>query len=76
MRQKIFKTESKSTAFVILNTKKCEACWKCISFCTKGVIGRINLPWHKHAHFINISECIGCMSCVKVCRNEAIVKLP
>ena len=76
MRQKFFKSESKSTLFVSLDTKKCEACWECISACSKSVIGRINLPWHKHVKFVNSSECVGCMKCVKVCSANAIVKLP
>jgi uncharacterized Fe-S center protein len=75
MRQRSFKSESKSTSFVGLYTKKCEACWKCINVCAKNVIGRINLPWHKHVKFINSPECVGCMKCVKVCTADAIVKL-
>lgn len=76
MRQKIFKSESKSTLFVGLDSSKCKACWECLNVCTKNVIGRINLPWHKHVKFINSSDCIGCMKCVKICTANAIVKLP
>ena len=76
MRQGFFKREHTTTPFVLLDTKKCEACWECISVCSKNVIGRINLPWHKHVKFINSSECIGCLKCVKVCSATAIVKHP
>ncbi|HBX52606.1 MAG: hypothetical protein A2W98_14540 [Bacteroidetes bacterium GWF2_33_38] len=75
MRQGFFKREPTNTAFVLLDTKKCEACWKCLDVCTNNVIGRINLPWHKHIRFVNGSSCIGCMKCVKICKTGAISKL-
>lgn len=76
MREKFLKSDSKFTSFVSLDTSKCKACWECLNLCAKNVIGRINLPWHKHVKFINSSDCIGCMKCVKVCTANAIVKLP
>ncbi len=75
MRRKFFISKSESKLFVGLDIKKCVACWKCIDVCSKNVIGRINLPWHKHAKFIHSSLCIGCMKCVKVCTANAIVNL-
>jgi NAD-dependent dihydropyrimidine dehydrogenase PreA subunit len=72
---RIFKREHTKTAFVALDTKKCEACWKCMEVCANGVIGRVNLPWHKHSLFINGSECIGCMKCLRICKVGAISKL-
>lgn len=75
MRQGFFKRELTNKAFVMLDTKKCEACWKCIDVCPNNVIGRINLPWHKHIRFANGSKCIGCMKCVKICMTGAISKL-
>ncbi|MDD5363480.1 MAG: 4Fe-4S binding protein [Ignavibacteria bacterium] len=55
------------TEFIKLNTGKCTACWKCIEACAKNVIGRINLPWHKHAKLINSGNCTGCQKCLKIC---------
>lgn len=75
MGQKFFKSRSKSTLFVGLDTGKCEACWECLNVCDKNVIGRINLPWHKHVKFVSGSECIGCMKCLKICTVNAIFKL-
>ncbi|WP_394701023.1 4Fe-4S binding protein [uncultured Acetobacteroides sp.] len=75
MRQGFFRREHTSTTFVTLDTKKCEACWKCLKACTSNVIGRINLPWHKHIRFVSSKECKGCMKCVKACRTGAISKL-
>jgi 2-oxoglutarate ferredoxin oxidoreductase subunit delta len=75
MRQGFFKREHARTAFVLLDTEKCEACWKCLNVCTNNVISRINLPWHKHARFTNRSKCSGCMKCAKICTTNAISKL-
>ncbi len=72
MRLRFNNREHTSTAFVLLDTKKCEACWECMNACSHKVIGRINLPWHKHALFINGSECVGCLTCVKICKAGAI----
>jgi 2-oxoglutarate ferredoxin oxidoreductase subunit delta len=74
MRTPFFNQEHIKTRFVVLDTKKCEACWKCLDVCTNKVIGRINLPWHKHARFINQSACTGCMKCVKGCNTGALSK--
>jgi len=74
MNLKIGKREQPRTAFVLLDTKKCEACWKCLNVCSKKVIGRINLPWHKHVRFVNGSACTGCLKCVKICTTNAISK--
>lgn len=74
MREPFFKREHTSTAFVLLDTKRCNACWKCFHVCTHNVIGRINLPWHKHSLFINGGSCVGCMKCVKICKTGAISK--
>lgn len=75
MRQKFFNRKHTNTAFVLIDTKKCEACWKCLEVCPKNMIGRINLPWHKHIRFVNGNACIGCMKCVKICKTGAITKI-
>ena len=75
MRQNFFKQESIVKAYITLDTKKCEACWECLSVCPKNVISRINMPWHKHARISNSSECIGCYKCVKICLANAINRL-
>lgn len=74
MRQSFFERGIR-TAFVLLDTRKCEACWKCINVCGNGVIGRINLPWHKHIRFANSNACSGCMRCVKACETGALSKI-
>jgi Na+-translocating ferredoxin:NAD+ oxidoreductase RNF subunit RnfB len=72
MRQRSFRQGHTSTAFVFLDKKLCEACWKCIEVCTNKAIGRINLPWHKHIRFVKGDACTGCMKCVKICKTAAI----
>ncbi len=74
MRNGFFKREHTSTKFIFLNTKQCEACWKCLEVCTNKVLGRINLPWHKHIRIVNGCACTGCMKCVKFCKTGAISK--
>jgi ferredoxin len=39
------------------------------------VIGRINLPWHKHSKFINSKDCTGCLKCINVCEPGALTKI-
>lgn len=63
------------TKYILLDTRKCEACWKCIEVCPNNVIGRVNLPWHKHALIIKSDNCTGCTKCVKVCEFNAITKV-
>ena len=60
---------------ILLDTRKCEACWKCMEVCPNNVIGRVNLPWHKHALIRNIDKCTGCSKCVKACKFNAISKV-
>ncbi|PKP27891.1 MAG: hypothetical protein CVU06_00700 [Bacteroidetes bacterium HGW-Bacteroidetes-22] len=59
------------TTHIHLDTRKCKACWHCLTCCPAGVIGKIDLPWHKHALMINPSLCSGCLMCVASCVNGA-----
>ena len=62
------------TKYILLDTGKCEACWKCIEACSNNVFGRVNLPWHKHALIIKSGNCTGCSRCIKTCEFNAISK--
>ena len=66
------KHKQRNTEYVHLDTNKCEACWKCIDICPNNVIGRINLPLHKHVRITDETNCIGCFKCVEVCEFQAI----
>jgi ferredoxin len=63
------------TNYILLDSRKCEACWKCMEVCPNNVIGRVNLPWHKHALIIKRDNCIGCSKCIKACKFNAITKV-
>lgn len=63
------------TKFIQLDTRKCIACWKCQSECRNQVIGRVDLPWHKHSRFVNSTKCTGCFKCLNVCAPGALVKI-
>ena len=60
------------TAHIQLDPHKCKACWECIEACPKQVLGKIDLPFHKHAKIVNPDVCIGCKKCVKACLHGAI----
>ena len=64
-----------NTKYIQLDTRKCEACWKCIEACSNNVIGCVNLPWHKHALIIKSDKCTGCSKCIKACEFNAILKV-
>lgn len=63
------------TNYILLDTRKCEACWKCLELCLNNVIGRVNLPWHKHALLKKSDNCTGCSKCIKACEFNAITKM-
>jgi Fe-S-cluster-containing hydrogenase component 2 len=66
------KTKQTQTNTIILDTEKCMACWECFRVCPNNVIGRVNLPWHKHVRIANGNNCTGCSKCVKVCLYGAL----
>ncbi len=74
MRPLVFNRSYRNTAFVQLDNHNCRACWACLDACPNNVIGRVNLPWHKHALFIETTKCTGCLKCVKVCKHDALKK--
>ena len=63
------------TAFIYLDSHKCRACWKCIETCPRGVIGKIDMLFHKHARVADPTRCKGCLKCVKACPQQAISAL-
>ena len=66
-----FNRKHTRTPFVQLDTKKCKACWKCIDNCPNRVIGKVDLPWHKHALIVKPDACTGCLNCVSICQYDA-----
>lgn len=62
------------TKYVMVNTRRCEHCWKCIDKCPSSVFGKINLPFHRHVNVIAAQKCTGCLKCVKTCGHGALIK--
>ena len=60
------------TSYIHLNTSLCKACWACVNVCPQGVLGKVDINFHKHAHIDYAENCIGCLRCVKACPNQAI----
>jgi ferredoxin len=75
MKSRSNNNDSRRTTYIQLDTKKCIACWECLSECKNHVIGRINLPWHKHSKFVNSNDCTGCLKCVNICEPGALTKI-
>ena len=74
--KRLFKKRNRAeTQFVRLDTRRCEACWKCIEACTDKVIGKVDLPWHKHARINNADNCKGCLKCVNACESGALTEI-
>ncbi len=66
-------TRHGATMYIYLNAHQCCACWKCVESCPRGVIGKVDLFFHKHARIDNAAKCKGCLKCVKACPQQAIV---
>ncbi|HBC94978.1 MAG TPA: ferredoxin family protein [Pelotomaculum sp.] len=63
------------TAYIAVNTRLCQACWKCVAACPKGVLGKMDFIFHRHVRLINPGNCTGCLACVKSCPEGAIISL-
>jgi uncharacterized Fe-S center protein len=55
------------TPYIWANPRKCKACWKCVDYCPKQVIGRVGFLWHKHVIINKPESCTGCKKCIQVC---------
>jgi ferredoxin len=75
MKSRSNNNDSTRTTYIQLDTKKCIACWECLVECKNHIIGRINLPWHKHSKFVNSNDCTGCLKCVNICEPGALTSI-
>jgi Fe-S-cluster-containing hydrogenase component 2 len=74
MSPSFFRSRSHHTEFVTLNSHVCQACWHCVEACPSKVLGKVNLPWHKHAVIHTEAHCTGCFICIKACAAGALMK--
>ncbi len=63
------KRSRRSTRYIRVDADKCTACWKCIEECQYGVLGALNLWFHKHVVVRESEKCRGCKRCIEVCPN-------
>jgi len=75
MRIHYFCKEHLRTNFIQIDSRKCNACWKCIENCPKHVLEKVDIVIHRHSHIYNSNECIGCLKCIKTCEFNAISKI-
>ena len=75
MKPRLSNRDYAKTEYIRLDTRKCRACWKCQDKCSNNVIGRVNLPFHKHARIVNSGDCTGCIKCVNVCESNALSRV-
>jgi len=75
MKSRFFKRDKNHSPFIKLDTHRCKACWKCLDICPNQVLGKIDLPWHKHALIINANRCSGCLKCLKICPYGAYTRV-
>jgi uncharacterized Fe-S center protein len=74
MHLSLFGSKNHHTEFVTLDSHACQACWDCVEACSSKVLGKVNLPWHKHAKIRAEADCTGCLKCIKVCATGALMR--
>lgn len=71
MKSGLFNRKHTHTAYIQLDTRKCQACWKCIENCANEVISKVDFQWHRHALIADPGACTGCLSCIDICPHGA-----
>ncbi len=61
-----------STDYVTLERSRCEACWSCVEACPNGVLRKVRIGPHRHAHVSAPERCVGCGRCLKACESLAL----
>ena len=63
------------TEYLDIDTAKCTACGKCIEECSQQILKLVGIKFiinHRHIKVARPEECIGCLSCLEVCPENAI----
>jgi ferredoxin len=60
------------TAHVSVDPHRCEGCGRCVEACTRGALGLLPIPGHRHVHVDAADRCKGCLRCVSACPRSAI----
>ena len=75
MKPRFLRRGHTQTAYILLDTRKCKGCWKCINACPNKVISKIDFLGHRHARINESNKCSGCLKCVKICENGAYISI-
>lgn len=62
------------TSFILIDLSACEACGQCVEACTNGVLELVRFLSHCHVHVYQMQNCKGCFKCVRVCKQNAILR--
>jgi 2-oxoglutarate ferredoxin oxidoreductase subunit delta len=62
------------TDHVLLDLRRCEACWECVDVCPQGVLAVISFGPHRHAVVEHPDDCTGCLACTNVCEAGALTR--
>ena len=62
-------SRKRRTKHVVADTRRCKACWECIDACKQGVLGKVDIWFHRHVVVRHAEKCRGCRRCVATCPN-------
>lgn len=65
---------TRTTAHVVLDRSRCQACWRCVEECSRSVIGKVDVLGHRHATISDADSCVGCGRCIAVCSAGALTR--
>jgi len=67
-----------TTEHLHVNTNKCTACGECVDECIQQVLEMVGIKFliidHRHINVARPEDCIGCLSCIEACSENAIME--
>jgi 2-oxoglutarate ferredoxin oxidoreductase subunit delta len=66
------------TQYLDVDKAKCTACGTCVEECAQQVLEIVGIEFliikHRHVNVARPEDCIGCLSCMEVCSENAIME--
>ena len=58
-------------------TESCIKCkyTDCVDVCPQGVLGKLDLRFHRHVRIERAENCKGCLLCLDACSHQAILSM-